>query len=226
MEGVVRAVLRGPVAALGRTRSAIGKRPVDGPVWVGALGMEGDEQADRRVHGGVDKALHCYAWSHYVSWRHELPDCAVLQAPGAFGENLCLDGLDEHLVCLGDRWRIGTVILVVSQGRQPCFKLNVRFGVPDMAARVQNSLRAGWYLRVEQEGELQAGQSVILLDRPHPAYSVARLLAMIRDRTTDAQQVEPVLRLPLPDSWRRLFERRLQSGFVESWAARMEEPLD
>lgn len=176
----------------------------------------------RRVYGGVDKALHCYAWHHYAAWRAEMPGCAWWDAPGAFGENLSIDGLDEHGVCIGDRWRIGTAITVVTQGRQPCFKLNLRFGVADMAVRVQNTLRAGWYLRVEQPGELKAGDGMTLLDRPHPTFSVARLLALIRDRVTDPVQIEPVLRLPLPPSWHRLFEQRLRAQRVEDWSRRMQ----
>lgn len=221
-EATVRAVLSGGVQPLGRTTSAINKQPVTAGVQVHALGLEGDVQADRRVHGGEDKALHCYAWHHYAAWRSELPHCALRDAPGAFGENLSIGGLDEQTVCIGDRWRIGTAITVVSQGRQPCFKLNLHFGVPDMASRVQNTLRAGWYLRVEQPGEIAAGDRLTLLDRPHPDFSVARLLGLIRDRVIDPSQIEPVLRLPLTPSWRRLFEQRLSAQQVEDWSRRME----
>ena len=220
--GIVRAVLCGRARPLGRTTSAIDKQPVDGPSRVESLGLVGDEQADRRVHGGVDKALHCYAWSHYAVWRRELPGMALWDGPGAFGENLSIDGLAEQDVCIGDRWRIGTAIAMVSQGRQPCFKLNLRFGVVDMAARVQNSLRAGWYLQVETHGDVAAGDSLVLVDRPYPAFSVAHLLALIRDRTTKPSRIEPVLQLPLPPSWRRLFEQRLVAGDVEDWSRRME----
>ena len=155
-QAIVTAVLRGVVQPLGRTTSAIDKRPVEGPVQVHALGLAGDAQADLRVHGGLDKALHCYAWHHYATWRAELQGGTLWDAPGAFGENLSIDGLDEQSVCIGDRWGIGTAVTVVTQGRQPCFKLNMRFGVADMAARVQQTLRAGWYLRVEQPGEIAA----------------------------------------------------------------------
>lgn len=211
-QATVRAVLRGNVQPLGHATSAIDKLQVVGPVRVHALGLDGDEQADRRVHGGEDKALHCYAWKHYAAWRRELLGCALWRVPGAFGENLSVEGLDEHAVCIGDRWLIGTAVTVVSQGRQPCFKLNLRLGVDNMAARVQNTLRAGWYLRVERPGEVAAGDSLVLLDRPHPAFSVACVLAMIRDRVTDPARIEPVLQLPLPPSWRRLFEQRLHAG--------------
>src|SRR5690606_10795759 len=114
------------------SRSAIAKTPRSGPVRIGELGLDGDEQGDRRVHGGVDKAVHHYPFEHYARWRAELGPLPVLAAPGAFGENLSSAGLDESNVCLGDRYALGSVVLEVSQGRQPCWKLNDRFGVRDM----------------------------------------------------------------------------------------------
>lgn len=219
----VRSVLIGRVQALGPTVSGIAKRPVSGPVRVERLGLAGDQQADLRVHGGEDKAVLCYAWSHYDHWRSVFPGQPLLDAPGAFGENLSVEGLDERAVCIGDRWRIGSALFSVTQGRQPCFKLNLRFGVPDMAARVQASGRAGWYLRVLEPGwRIEAGDACELIERPHPAHSVASLLAMIRDRETRPDRLEPVLESPLPPSWRRLFERRLQSGQTEDWRRRLE----
>ncbi|TCP05070.1 MOSC domain-containing protein [Caldimonas thermodepolymerans] len=218
----VRSVLVGRVQALGPTVSGIAKRPVSGPRRVEALGLAGDAQADLRVHGGPDKAVLCYAWSHYGPWRDVFPDQPLLEAPGAFGENLSIDGLDEHAVCIGDRWRIGSALFSVTQGRQPCFKLNLRFGVPDMAARVQASGRAGWYLRVLEPGWIEAGDACELIDRPHPTHSVASVLALIRDRETRPDRLEPVLALPLPASWRRLFEQRLQTGQAEDWRRRLE----
>ncbi len=198
--------------------SAIAKRAVQGPVVVGELGLAGDEQADRRAHGGLDKAVHLYAWSHYAAWRQELPASALLDDAGAFGENLSVVGLDESTVCIGDRWRVGQVVLEVSQGRQPCWKLNLRFGVHDMAARVQQSLRAGWYCRVTQAGALQSGDTMELLQRPHPLWSVARLLALIRDRECSAAVIEEVLALPLTPSWRKLLMSRSRLACAEDWS--------
>ena len=200
----VLAVLRGSVQPLGRTFSGIDKKPVSGPQRVMSLGLVGDSQADLRVHGGVDKAVHCYSWAHYSFWRQRLPGQALLQAPGAFGENLSVDGMDEHDVCIADRWRIGSVVFEVSQGRQPCFKLNLRFGVADMAAQVQESLRAGWYLRVLEPGELRAGDEIEVLERPYSEWTIARVLTIIRDRDVDPAVLNPLLGLPLPASWRRL----------------------
>jgi len=217
----LRAVLCGRVAALGDVRSGIDKRLVTGPHAVGPLGLAGDEQADLRVHGGPDKAVHVYAWSHYGFWRERWPQNPLLDRPGAFGENFSVEGMDEHTVCLGDEWRVGTARLVVAQGRQPCFKLNLRFGVADMAQQVQNSLRAGWYLRVLEPGRVTAGDAIELIERPHPARTIASLLALIRDGVTDAAALAPVLSLPLPASWRKLFERRTSSGVVEDSTHRL-----
>ena len=221
--GQVRSVLTGSIRPLGARQvpSAIDKQAVNGPQAVHALGLAGDQQADRRVHGGIDKAVHCYAWSHYAWWQAHYPQQPLFGQPGAFGENLSLDGMTENDVCIGDVLQIGSARFAVSQGRQPCFKLNLRFELPDMAAQVQDSLRAGWYLRVLQEGTLQAGDSVTLLERPHPDYSVATLLALIRDRETRPALLDPVLQLPLPDSWRKLFAHRRAAGEVEDWARRM-----
>ena len=217
------AVLKGGIGPLGSTVSGIAKLPAPGPQRVERLGIVGDRQADLRVHGGEDKAVHCYAWSHYEYWRGVLPGNSLLDAPGAFGENLSMAGIDERDVRIADRWRIGGVLFEVSQGRQPCFKLNLRFGARDMAARVQESLRAGWYLRVLEPGCVAAGDSAELIERPYPSHSVADLLALIRDRETDPDRLAPVLRLPLTPSWRKLFERRLASGRVEDWSGRMVE---
>ena len=222
--GRVHEILAGRAIPFGgqATLSAIQKHPITGEVRIMRHGIECDEQGDRRIHGGVDKAIHCYPFEHYSAWRSEISHVPVLGQVGAFGENLSLSGLVEQTVCLGDIWCIGTTQLVVTQGRQPCWKLNIRFGVTDMARRVQDSLRAGWYMRVEQEGILQAGDPVVLLGRPHPNWPIARLLDLIRDRVTDTQTLEEVLCLPLVPSWQHLFQNRLRDGIAEAWGARMD----
>ncbi|MBK5933956.1 MOSC domain-containing protein [Rhodovulum imhoffii] len=140
-------LLTGSIAPLpgGDAHSGIDKTPVTRPLALGLEGFEGDEQADRRVHGGVEKAVHHYPFEHYATWRKELGDLAPLTPPGAFGENLSSTGLTETTVAVGDIFRLGGALLQVSQGRQPCWKLNLRFDVPDMAQRVQKSGRTGWY---------------------------------------------------------------------------------
>lgn len=224
--GQVRAVLTGRAVPYTRpgTFSAIDKQPVTGAVAVGAESLAGDEQGDRRVHGGPDKAVHVYTWAHYATWRNDLGDLPVLTAPGAFGENLSVDGLDEQNVCMGDEWQIGSARFAVSQGRQPCWKLNDRFGVPDMARRVQDTGRTGWYLRVLAQGSLQAGDAVVLTARPHPGWPLDRVATLIRQRVCEPAELRAVLALPLPPSWRKLFERRLEQGAAEDWAPRLHGP--
>lgn len=219
----VRTVLTGRAVPYSRpgSFSAIDKRPVPGAVRTDAAGLTGDEQGDRRVHGGPDKAVHVYPWAHYALWQAELGAPPLLQTPGAFGENLSVDALDETMVCLGDEWQIGSARFVVSQGRQPCWKLNDRFGVPDMACRVQDTGRTGWYLRVLAPGALRAGDAVQLRARPSPAWPLARIGALIRDRVCAPAALHEVLALPLPPSWRKLFEHRLSHGQAESWEQRL-----
>jgi len=225
--GRLRAVLTGRAQPYTRpgSRSGIAKQERDGPVTVGPLGLEGDEQGDLRVHGGPDKAVHCYAWAQYAPWRQELADNraaqALLQQPGAFGENFSLDSLNEAQVCIADQWQIGSARFEVSQGRQPCWKLNDRFQVPDMALRVQSSLRAGWYLRVLQPGEVRAGDAITLLARPWPQWPIARLLRVIAERDCSPDTLREILTLPLPPSWHKLFTRRLESSGAEDWSARL-----
>ena len=204
--------------------SAIDKRPLAGAVRIGKPGINGDEQGDTRVHGGPDKAVHHYPFEHYATWRAELGDLPVLAAPGAFGENISTCGLTEADVCLGDRFELGTAVLEVSQGRQPCWKLNDRFDVKDMARRVQATGRTGWYYRVPQPGEARAGDTLLLVERPHPAWPLARLMRLLAERVLDPALLGEALELPLVPSWRKLVERRLASSQVEDWARRIDGP--
>ncbi|WP_254458113.1 MOSC domain-containing protein [Xanthomonas sacchari] len=217
------AVLVGRVQAFTRpgSRSAIDKRPQAGRLRIGLEGLELDEQGDRRVHGGPDKALHHYPRDHYPAWREELGAHALLDAPGAFGENLSSCGVTEADLCLGDRLRLGTALVEVSQSRQPCWKLSDRFGVAALARRVQDSGRTGWYYRVLQPGEVAAGDSLVLLERPHPQWSLARLVGLLYRREIDPAQLQEVLALPLVPNWRTLFERRLAHRAVEDWDKRL-----
>lgn len=205
--------------------SAISKTSVTGPVWVHETGLANDEQGDRRVHGGPDKAVHVYSSEHYPFWRDELGALPLLSTPGAFGENLSTQGVTETNTCLGDRLRIGSVLLEVSQSRQPCWKLNDRFAVPDMAQRVQQTLRTGWYCRVLETGNLQSGDDIVLTARPYPDWTLWRIAEILYVRPLDRALLIELHALPLVSSWRRLVENRLTSGKVESWATRIEGPI-
>src|SRR3546814_708068 len=156
--------LVGRIAPLGRAGVASGifKRPVDRAVQVTRTGLAGDEQGDRKHHGGPEKALHHYAFEHYPAWRAELPALApCLAGEGAFGENISTDGLTEADVCIGDVFRFGTSLVEVSQARQPCWRLNERFGDATMARRVQDTGRTGWYYRVRSEEHTSELQSLM-----------------------------------------------------------------
>lgn len=140
------------------SRSGIAKTPRQEPLAATALGLAGDEQGDLRVHGGVEKAIHHYPREHYAAWLSELGEHPLLAQPGAFGENFSTTGWTEDDVCLGDFIRAGSALLQVSQGRMPCWKLSDRFGVADLALRVQQSGRTGWYYRVVEEGMVRVGR--------------------------------------------------------------------
>lgn len=159
--------------------SAMGKIPASGPVRIGWLGLEGDAVADPTVHGGHDKAIHVFPQEHYHWWRMPLGKHPLLESPGAFGENLATRGAIEGMLCLGDRFNLGSAIVEISQGRQPCAKLNYRFGNDEVLARAVQTGRIGFYLRVIREGEAQAGDAMVLTERPHPEWSVARMFDLL-----------------------------------------------
>jgi MOSC domain-containing protein YiiM len=180
--------------------SAIWKTPVSGPVFAGALGLAGDAVANTKVHGGVDQALLMYAVAHYPLWEAEL---GRPMSPGAFGENLTVDGLDEDSACIGDLLAIGAVRLEVSQPRQPCATLARRHQVRDMIARVRGNGRSGWYLRILTEGTLQAGQSIEIADRPNPAWPVRRAAVVMHARRRDPVAAADLSRCRgLSEDWR------------------------
>ena len=223
----IEAVLTGRAVDYTRpgSRSAIAKVAVAGAVEVGVEGLAGDEQGDRRVHGGPDKAIHHYPREHYATWAEEIGAHPLLAMPGAFGENLSTTGVSEADLCLGDRLRLGTALVEVSQGRQPCWKLSDRFGIADMARRVQDSGRSGWYYRVLEPGTVQAGDALELLARPHPHWPLPRLAELLYRRTLDRGELAAALELPLVPSWRAVFARRLEQGGTESWESRLAGPL-
>jgi MOSC domain-containing protein YiiM len=150
--------------------SAIGKSPVEGRVRVEGVNVAGDEQADRRVHGGPDKAVYAYASEDTAFWEAEL---GRELGPGAFGENLTTEGVDVSGAVIGERWRIGDVELEVAQPRLPCAKLGTRFGDLRMVKRFAEASRPGAYLRIVTEGELGAGDAIEVLSRPEHGITVA-----------------------------------------------------
>lgn len=159
--------------------SAIAKKPVEGPVRIGWLGLAGDAVADSLHHGGWDKAIHLYPQDHYAWWRERKPGHPLLDAPGAFGENIASRGMTEEEICLGDRFSLGSAVVEVSHGRQPCWKLDHRFGARDVMATIVKTARCGIYVRVVREGEAEAGMRMDLLERPLPEWPIARVFRLL-----------------------------------------------
>jgi MOSC domain-containing protein YiiM len=151
--------------------SAIYKEPVIGPVMVRCLNLDGDQQADLKVHGGPDKAVYCYPSEHYAVWSRELDRTLDF---GFFGENLTLSGLREEALHIGDVLAAGEAMLQVSQPRLPCFKLGIKFGDQRFVARFLRSRRCGFYCRVLQEGTIESGQSIEVVQRAASHLTIAQ----------------------------------------------------
>lgn len=203
--------------------SIASRRPVTGPVRVTMLGLDGDAVGDTKVHGGPDKAIHLYPHDHYAVWAAEQPAMAAhLSQAGAFGENLSVAGVTEADVCLGDVVALGTARLQIAQSRQPCWKLGVRFGLPTLPRLVQKTGRTGWYYRVLEEGAVQAGDELRLIDRPNPAWTLARALRTLYVDTLNRDALAELSTLPGASAGlQRLAANRLANAAVEDWERRL-----
>lgn len=208
--------------------SGIDKQRVDRALRVSRGGLSGDEQGDKKHHGGPEKAVHHYPYEHYRHWRAEIPALAEnLGREGAFGENLSIEGLTEENVCIGDVFRLGSARVQVSQARQPCWRLNERFNLPDMARRVQDSGRTGWYYRVLESGWVEPGDEFELLDRTCSSWPLARILRLFYHDTLNLTGLAQLAELaPLSESWRKLAGARSARRAVEDWSRRLETPHD
>ena len=166
----------------GRTvRTAIWKSPVDGRVPVHGVNLDGDDQADRRVHGGPDKAVYAYAAEDYAWWAEQGEDVEA----GTFGENLTTTGVDLGDAVIGERWRVGSTVLEVAQPREPCFKLGIRMGRADFKDEFAAAWRPGAYLRIVEEGDVGAGDEIELLERPDHGLTVTGLLRLAHGPTVE-----------------------------------------
>lgn len=181
----VHSVQIGKIAPLGPNSVPSGfvKRAAETPTFVDFHGLDGDEQADLRVHGGPEKAVYGYPLDHYRSWKTDFAEHSATLIAGGFGENLTIDGLTEADICVGDIHRIGTALLQVCQPRQPCFKLALHFGDNRLPIAMVRSGRSGWYYRVLIQGTLSPGDQIDLVDRPHPGFAFPRLVAFANHGT-------------------------------------------
>lgn len=193
--------------------TGIYKTPVAGRVMLRTLNLDGDRQADLSVHGGRTKAVYVYPSEHYEYWRRELPG---VELPwGVFGENFTTEGLDESSVCIGDRFRVGAAEVRVTEPRLPCHKLGVKFGRMDVLKRFLASGRTGFYLSVEREGEVGAGDEVEPLGRDGHDVTVADITRLYaRDRGDHETMRRAVAVEALPEPWREHFRQQLARGGV------------
>jgi MOSC domain-containing protein YiiM len=191
--------------------SAIVKSTVTGPVWLGPLGVEGDAQYNLVAHGGIDRAVNVYPSENLDFWR-TTPGLAGM-AGGAFGENFTTRGLVETEVCIGDVFRVGDVLVEVSQPRGPCNTLNRRWRSPDLMQRATTTGRVGWYLRVRQPGRVQAGAAFEILEHPFPQWTIARVWAFYRDplneSAADLEAIRQLAACPaLSEGWREVLGKK------------------
>ncbi len=194
---------RGQVVSTG-----IFKAPVEGRIRAEGVNLTGDRQADLRVHGGPDMAIYAYPAEHYEAWAGELEgeQRALVDTPGAFGENLTLRGLLESEAGIGDRFRVGGALLRVTIPRVPCFKLGIRFGDPAFIRRFHEAGRNGWYFAIEEPGEIGAGDAIERVGDHDASLTIHHLVELF-----GGQESDPALRRTaaghpaLPEGWRRRF---------------------
>jgi MOSC domain-containing protein YiiM len=203
--GLPRLVLRGeePVS------TGIFKDPVAGRVRLRTLNLDGDRQADLSVHGGLEKAVYLYPSEHYEFWKRELPE---MELPwGMFGENFTTTGLWETETNVGDRFRVGSAEVMVTQPRMPCYKLGIRFGRADILKRFLASERSGFYFSVAKEGEVAVGDKFELIEKNA---SGVRVVDVTRLYSSDKRNVDLLRRAiateALPENWRSFFQQHLE----------------
>lgn len=205
----------------GPVLSGIDKTTQGGQLQVSKLGLPDDEH-DLTFHGGIDKAVHQYCSTNYSFWQDLYPDEPMRSrfVPGGFGENLVADGFDETNICIGDLVRIGPpdssatggvdgCVLEVSLPRQPCFKLNQRFGIKNFAPKTHQNSKTGWYYRVKEEGRIEAGMEMRVIRRDYPRWSISRLHHFVHRDKTDMEATQELMEIKvMGDECRNVFEKR------------------
>ena len=189
--------------------TGIFKEPVNGPVMLRRLNLDGDGQADLTVHGGASKAVYAYPSEHYAFWRAELPG---MDLPlGMFGENFTTEGLLETAVYIGDRFRIGETEVMVTEPRMPCYKLGIKFGRADIIKRFLASRRTGFYFAVVRDGIVSAGNALKLIGQEQQEISVADITRLYAFEKGDVKSLRRAIEVEaLPESWKGYFRQQLE----------------
>jgi MOSC domain-containing protein YiiM len=191
-----------------RVTTGIFKEPVGGPVTLRTLNLDGDQQADLSVHGGPSKAVYVYLVEHYEYWRRELPQTTLPW--GMFGENLTAEWAREDAVNIGDRFRVGSAEVMVTEPRLPCYKLGLKFGRKDIIKRFLASGRTGFYLAIVREGTVEAGSAIELIERDKHGVTVADITRLYAHDRTNRDLLNRAAQVPaLPESWRGYFRDRI-----------------
>lgn len=195
--------------------TGIFKEPVAGRVMVRTLNLEGDRQADLSVHGGPSKAVYVYPSEHYDYWKHELPE---MKLPwGMFGENFTSTGLFESELNIGDKFRIGSAVVMVTEPRMPCYKLGIKFGRSDIVKKFLASERTGFYFAVLQEGEVGVGDRIELIERSKRSIKVSDITRLYTREKHNTDLLRRAIEVEaVPDSWKNYFQHRLEKLAVSS----------
>ncbi|WP_318512894.1 MOSC domain-containing protein [Photobacterium leiognathi] len=210
----------GKVKSLYDSNTAIDKHTVD-TCDLSVLGLAGDEQAES-FHGGEDRAVLQYDFDHYADLAEQFPESTAYFVKGGFGENFVATGMNEHNMCIGDIVKVGSVVLQVTQPRQPCFKLNSRFSEPTLSRYVQDNFKTGWFYRVLQTGTMNAGDTIEVTERLHPEWTVAKVQHYLYVDTENKTAMQQLVDLDvLAKETKGVFERRLQNNVVENWTGRL-----
>jgi len=189
--------------------TGIFKEPVEGPVMLRTLNLDGDRQADLTVHGGISKAVYAYPLEHYEFWRRELPEMEL--SYGVFGENFTTEGLLENDLNVGDCLRVGEAELMVTEPRLPCYKLGIKFGRADIIRKFLQSRRTGFYFAVINEGQVQAGDELELLSRDANNITIADITRLYAFEKDDLNTLRRAVKLnALSESWREYFQKQLR----------------
>jgi MOSC domain-containing protein YiiM len=191
--------------------TGIYKQAATTPLLLTREGFVGDRQADRRVHGGPEKAVHHYAAENYARLAEAFPEAAADLAPGSLGENIATHGWLEDEVCIGDMFRLGQALLQVSQPRSPCWKINHKFAQPGMSRFIADHGITGWYYRVLEEGMVSPGDAFDLLERPAPGITLTRLWRSNIAHRPATEELATLLAAP---------------GLAPAWAAKLAERRD
>lgn len=205
--------------------TAIDKQPVSCSIYLSEHGLEGDETADKKYHGGLERALHQYPAEHYTFWQQVFSSRTnkqpLFSAPG-MGENISALGMTEENVCIGDQYQWGEAIIEVSQPRLPCFNLNTRWDVADISVQMQALSRCGWLYRVIKPGMVNQDDALIRIKRLTPATTVKQVCDLFFNKPSDKDSLNALIEMPaLSPYWSETAKTRLATNTVENWNFRL-----